>query len=927
MSSSNRRGDLPWLLAIAAVALGVYLATLAPGLAPFTDTPKFQFVGKVLGVPHNPGYPLYVLVSHLFSYVPIGTLAYRINLLSALFGTCTLLLIYVLLRRLGCRSWVAAATVLACGFGRTFWKYSLIAEVYTLNAALVAAALLALVVWRQRASPGYFFLAVALVAVGLGNHTTIVALVPAIGLYAWRVDPAFLRRPRTVGVAILLLGLGLAQYGLILARTRNAPYVEWGARTLSDLVGVMIGRQFHDLLPGGDATNSVVEQAFAVARAGARELGAVGVLLLPFGVRRLWAQAASDAGLLGFTLLPYLLFALAYRAPDIEVFLIPAFLIAWAIAGSGLEHLAGSSRKFAGFMAVLMLAAVLPAANLYRNHGANDFSDHRFESTFFDALFDALPSGATLLREDYTIDAMVRYKVLGENAGADGNVTAPETRNPRWVDELARRGDPVFAFRRTERVLEVQGFNFIPVLLLDAPLAAYVDAVPEGSLVALAVPAVFTHAVLNDAADVLRVLGLDRRLTALTQSSLALAGVSGRPGGVSEASARDARLSLPAGQPVGQSGWIAPASLEIVADQTVAAIRLEGRELLRTRAGVVLTVWPPDERRPFSMSVARTTGFRVPLRQSYLQVFRLAGTRQCQTLAPHAWTNVTPLGTSGAISLFLPYRASVALYAESASPLTPRVVEVSEHASARLNAQPFPVDEDSEALAGAVTSDGLSSASPPGATLRLMAHLDSDSPDAAGMVLSLGGIPSKLFMRVQADRPRPEPFACVSRAESALVRPDPFTITLSPGEPDRAAALGPGWGHADQDRGGTFRWTSGREAALLVPLHDDGWDVVEIEASPGQELTASLATSSVTKPAVALAVNGVALSSHTLEPGWFTYEWSLPPRALRPGVNSIVLTVPDSPDDRGLAVGRVSVTRSRASWLRSWDDVEPTSRE
>jgi hypothetical protein len=51
-------------VAAGAAALVVYGRTLAPGLIALLDTPMFQFVGRVLGVPHNPGYPLYVMLTY-----------------------------------------------------------------------------------------------------------------------------------------------------------------------------------------------------------------------------------------------------------------------------------------------------------------------------------------------------------------------------------------------------------------------------------------------------------------------------------------------------------------------------------------------------------------------------------------------------------------------------------------------------------------------------------------------------------------------------------------------------------------------------------------------------------------------------------------------------------------------------------------------
>ena len=74
---------------VSAASFALFLLTLAPGLIGLEDTPKFQFVGKVLGTAHNPGYPLYVVVSHVFGWLPFGNLGWRINLMSACFGALT----------------------------------------------------------------------------------------------------------------------------------------------------------------------------------------------------------------------------------------------------------------------------------------------------------------------------------------------------------------------------------------------------------------------------------------------------------------------------------------------------------------------------------------------------------------------------------------------------------------------------------------------------------------------------------------------------------------------------------------------------------------------------------------------------------------------------------------------------------------------
>jgi hypothetical protein len=61
----------------------VYVRTLAPGLIALLDSPMFQFIGRVLGVPHNPGYPLYVMLTYPVALVPLGSLPHRIKLFSS----------------------------------------------------------------------------------------------------------------------------------------------------------------------------------------------------------------------------------------------------------------------------------------------------------------------------------------------------------------------------------------------------------------------------------------------------------------------------------------------------------------------------------------------------------------------------------------------------------------------------------------------------------------------------------------------------------------------------------------------------------------------------------------------------------------------------------------------------------------------------
>jgi len=83
-------------------ALALYGRTLAPDVL-VGDSGEFQFTGPILGIPHPTGYPLYTLLGKAWSLLPLGTVAYRINLSSACYLAAAVGLLAWLIWALGDR--------------------------------------------------------------------------------------------------------------------------------------------------------------------------------------------------------------------------------------------------------------------------------------------------------------------------------------------------------------------------------------------------------------------------------------------------------------------------------------------------------------------------------------------------------------------------------------------------------------------------------------------------------------------------------------------------------------------------------------------------------------------------------------------------------------------------------------------------------
>jgi len=455
---------------VATIAFGTYVATMFPGLAAIGDTPKFQFVGAVLGTPHSPGYPVYMLLSWLFAHLPIGTLAYRMNLLSAVFGGITIGLLYLVMRELNCRWYAAAAGALAIAFGRIFWSQALLAEVYTINAALFAGALLFLFRWARTRRDRDLITAVAFVAVGAAHHLTLVMTVPALTAYALAIDRRRSLSRRIVVSTIVLAALSLASYGFIWIRTlQGAPFLEAQAHSVGELVAIMRADQFDHFLFGFTLRDILWVRVPLIARVLFGELRTTGLLLAVVGSAVLARGRRKEGIVLGGTFAIITLFAIDYSVYDVEVFLILPMIVLGITAAVGIEAVVSAvesqvtvSGVSLATAAVVMLVVV--RGQFHANRVANDQHRHVYETTFFDALFRSLPRRSAIVHESYPMDHMVLYKIIGEQA-ARGREIVLIGDDPATIAAYLGDGFHVYAFQEARERLSDKGVRFT-----DAPL-------------------------------------------------------------------------------------------------------------------------------------------------------------------------------------------------------------------------------------------------------------------------------------------------------------------------------------------------------------------------------------------------------------------------------------------------------------------------
>jgi hypothetical protein len=354
------RGDYGPATLAALLALALYLRTLAPGLLA-GDSGEFQFAAWTAGLVHPTGYPLYLILGYLWTHLlPWSDPAGRLNLLSALFGALAVGLMYLLAVRvlrlagpahqtdLGYRL-LAAVAAATFAVSPAFWSQAVIAEVYALNTALVAALLLALVTWAS--DPGSdrpLYIAAAIFGLGLAHHRTIVLYSPAILLFLVAVTarqpvgrpwgPRLLRALPWLLVPLLLylyIPLMAPQTSYLTIALGPGQILQLYPPGLAGFLTYLSGAGFSGVFR---SVSGAIAQMRPAAQSFQRELTWVAIVLGLAGVT--WLTRPRGRPLLfltGVSFLIVVLFNLFYGIGDIGVYYIPAYLIwcLWVALGLG----------------------------------------------------------------------------------------------------------------------------------------------------------------------------------------------------------------------------------------------------------------------------------------------------------------------------------------------------------------------------------------------------------------------------------------------------------------------------------------------------------------------------------------------------------------------------------------------------------------
>ena len=401
-------------MVVGGVAFVAYLRTLMPGIA-FGDWGEMQTVPHVLGVAHPTGYPTYVLLAWLVELVPIGSVAFRANLLSAALVAIALATMTAIAERLGVRTIVAVAGGLALGAIGTVWAAATVAEVNPLHLAFVALLIHRALVWEERRRTADLAIGGLLIGLALGNHLLTLFVAPFVVLFVlWAGREVLLERPWLLGVPAATGLLGLSVYLYIPIAASFGPPLPYNHPTTFDdvwwlVTGVQFRGQFDFLSSKGPGEfiaslpalwEVLVERATPLLPIA----GGTGLALL------VWRRTAFGLSLVAILVMGLYLWANYLRLE--HYLLVPWLILAIGatVAAEGIAALVSdvvarirpeatdrvSGEAVAGW--VVGVVAVAAALGLgFSNWAAADRSSDRSGEAYVAAVFAALPENAAIL--------------------------------------------------------------------------------------------------------------------------------------------------------------------------------------------------------------------------------------------------------------------------------------------------------------------------------------------------------------------------------------------------------------------------------------------------------------------------------------------------------------------------------------------------
>ena len=343
-----------WMLTgLLILSLGyLYSATIAPTITWSNggqDSGELAATIATMGVAHPPGYPSYALLSHFWSYLPIGgDLAYRLNWLSAIGSIVAAVTIPFIGEAIITPSRDAFGAALwgglLLGTAPLIWSQSIVTEVYAVGLGFLGIITLTCVHLFKRPTRRKGFFSGLLLSFSLGILPQLGVLLPLV-----LCGIVLLRDKRQVRAIFIsnVLGILVGLLSFIYIPIRAAAYTSqnWGmADNWERFLSLITAMQYRYLAGIPDLASAVGRTAENLVLL-LRQVQYWGAIPILVGGWFVWRKSKRFGIYLAALLLISLAFTAYYDVMNSEVYLMPAIFALCLVFGIGVSKLLHSVRR------------------------------------------------------------------------------------------------------------------------------------------------------------------------------------------------------------------------------------------------------------------------------------------------------------------------------------------------------------------------------------------------------------------------------------------------------------------------------------------------------------------------------------------------------------------------------------------------------
>ena len=416
----------------------VYLKHLAPSI--FTgDSADATIASYVLGIPHPPGFPVYTWFGHIFTLIPVGDIAYRVNFMSAFFGALVIPIVYMIIRSLAPQSQGSFVDdivsrsgsiigSMSFAFSIYYWAQAEIAEIYTLNSFFIASMILLALIWAEKRDIRLLYLLSLLFSLSLGINAANILFAPSFLVFLLLVDRDALLNKRTLfSMVIIFSAIGALQLIYLFVRAWQGPaYAYADIRNINNFFNFITASEYSRVPFSVPLSSGISMYVDFLAKSFSLTGMATGIIGIALSLRRDILKSAFLASMFVINIL----FFVQFNSFDIYDKLIPSFMIFSIFIGLGIWEILDLIKTFSprvpalesgkrGYFLkiflialVLIIAANVPISSYTLYSHEVDLSASIDISYFLAQVINDVPANSTIIDVWHTCVPLKYFQIV-----------------------------------------------------------------------------------------------------------------------------------------------------------------------------------------------------------------------------------------------------------------------------------------------------------------------------------------------------------------------------------------------------------------------------------------------------------------------------------------------------------------------------------